>query len=233
MEYRYIAPPCPSLARWRYLTSNFSGQSVLRQLQYEHLEKIQLSGDVLDVGGGQRAKYLDLLRTPSTLRSVNIDPAIEPTHLVKPGQPLPFGDSSFDAIVSLNTLEHIYDASAVLREIFRVLRPGGSVHITVPFMFRIHGHPDDYFRATPSWWRETFDRTGFSSMELHPLVWGRASTKTVVPGVRGMAPRLRRSMAMLVDVLSASILFHESPMEGRRGERLVGTSPGWFMTAEK
>ena len=47
-------------------------------------------------------------------------------------------------------------------------------------MFRIHGHPDDYFRATPSWWRETFDRTGFARLDLMPLVWGRGATRAVV-----------------------------------------------------
>jgi SAM-dependent methyltransferase len=233
MEYRFIDPACPSLTRWRDLSSRFPGQSVLRQLQYEHLSKIPLSGSVLDVGGGQRAKYVPLLQSPQTLHSVNIDLKIEPTHLIEPGQSLPFQDNSFDQVISLNTLEHIYDATAVLREMFRVVKPGGKVHVTVPFMFRIHGHPDDYFRATPSWWRETFDLAGFSHLELHPLVWGRLSTATVVPGLRGLAPRLRRHIAMLLDTVIGKVIFRGQPMQGKRGERVVGVSPGWFMTATK
>ncbi len=233
MEYRYIAPPCPSFARWRDLSSRFPGQSVLRQLQYEHLGKLMLSGVVLDMGGGQRAKYLPLLQSPQTLCSVNIDPKIEPTHLVEPGQSLPFEDNSFDSVISLNTLEHIYDAAAVLREMFRVVKPGGKVHVTVPFMFRIHGHPDDYFRATPSWWQETFSRAGFSELDLQPLVWGRASTGTVVPGVHGIFPKTRKHIAMFRDLFSASLMFRDGTISGRRGERICSTSPGWFMTAVK
>ena len=206
---------------------------MLRMLQYEHLMQLPLSGEVLDMGGGRRAKYLHLLPGGVRIRSVNIDAGIDPTDLVPPGQPLPFADASFDAVICLNTLEHIYDAPAVLAELFRVVRPGGAVHVTVPFMFRIHGHPDDYFRATPSWWQETFRRTGFARMELTPLVWGRRSTRTVVPGLYGLFTRARLHLAMLLDILYARASVKGDRMTGLRGERIAGTSPGWFMTGWK
>lgn len=206
---------------------------MLRMLQYEHLEQLPISGSVLDMGGGRKAKYLRLLPPGLTVESVNIDPAIEPTHLVTPGQPLPLPDNSFDAVICLNTLEHVYDSAAVLQELFRVVRPGGAVHVTVPFMFRIHGHPDDFFRATPSWWQETFRRSGFARMELTPLVWGRRSTRTVVPGLYGLFPRLRLHLAMLLDIAYARVMLKGERMTGRRGLSICGTSPGWFMTGWK
>ena len=212
---------------------SFPRQSVLRMLQYEHLEQLPISGSVLDMGGGRKAKYLRLLPPGLTVESVNIDPAIEPTHLVTPGQPLPLPDNSFDAVICLNTLEHVYDSAAVLQELFRVVRPGGAVHVTVPFMFRIHGHPDDFFRATPSWWQETFRRSGFARMELTPLVWGRRSTRTVVPGLYGLFPRLRLHLAMLLDIAYAQVMLKGERMTGRRGLSICGTSPGWFMTGWK
>ncbi len=212
---------------------SFPRQSVLRMLQYEHLEQLPISGSVLDMGGGRKAKYLRLLPPGLTVESVNIDPVIEPTHLVTPGQPLPLPDNSFDAVICLNTLEHVYDSAAVLQELFRVVRPGGAVHVTVPFMFRIHGHPDDFFRATPSWWQETFRRSGFARMELTPLVWGRRSTRTVVPGLYGLFPRLRLHLAMLLDIAYARVMLKGERMTGRRGRSICGTSPGWFMTGWK
>ncbi len=45
---------------------------------------------------------------------------------------LPFADGSFDAVVSADVLYHLDDDGAALREIFRVLRPGGGVAINVP-----------------------------------------------------------------------------------------------------
>jgi SAM-dependent methyltransferase len=233
MEYSYIPAPVPSLARWNAMRRRDRRQSILRMLQNEFILTLPISGKVLDVGGGRKAKYLPLLPIGLDISSVNIDAGIEPTHLVQPGQPLPFADNTFDTIICFNTLEHIYDSTAVLAEMHRVSKPGGVIHVTVPFMFRIHGHPSDYLRATPAWWRETFSRIGFVSLSLHPLVWGRASTAGVVPGFRIVAPRLRLHLAMLKDILMARLVFRNSCQDGNRGERIAGTSPGWFMTGTK
>ncbi len=233
LDYTFIPPLKPGLARWWHITRAFRGQSVLRMLEYERLAQLPLTGNVLDMGGGQKAKYLPLLPPGLTVSSANIDPGIVPTHIVQPGQPLPFADASFDAVICLNTLEHIYDSAAVVAELHRVVRPGGAVHVTVPFMFRIHGHPDDYLRATPSWWQETFRRAGFARMELTPLVWGRRSTRAVVPGIQGLFPRSRLHLAMLLDILTAALTFRGDRMTGPRGTRICNTSPGWFISGWK
>lgn len=46
---------------------------------------------------------------------------------------LSFADREFDAIVSLDVLEHVPDFRAALREFARVLQPGGTLVLTVPF----------------------------------------------------------------------------------------------------
>ncbi len=233
MDYTYVPPPVPTLARWQHIVTAYRGLSLLRMMEYELLARLHLSGRVLDMGGGQKATYLKVLPMGATIESVNIDPKIEPTHLVQPGQPLPFADDSFDAVICFNTLEHIYDSAAVVAELFRVVKPGGKVHVIVPFMFRIHGHPDDYTRATPSWWRETFSRAGFSALELMPLVWGRRATVAVVPGMHGPFPRMRLHVAMLLDILTAKLLLKGNTISGRRGDSICGTAPGWYMIGTK
>lgn len=47
-------------------------------------------------------------------------------------QQLPFPDHAFDRIIASEVLEHVPDDSAALRELARVLRPGGSIAVTVP-----------------------------------------------------------------------------------------------------
>jgi len=52
---------------------------------------------------------------------------------------LGFRDQVFDAVYCTHTLEHTYDGYLALREICRVLRPGGFVFIIVPDHFRLYG----------------------------------------------------------------------------------------------
>lgn len=52
--------------------------------------------------------------------------------LVGNGQDLPFPDACFDRVVAAEVLEHVADDGAVLAELARVLRPGGTIAVTVP-----------------------------------------------------------------------------------------------------
>jgi hypothetical protein len=47
-----------------------------------------------------------------------------------------------------------------------------------PFLYRVHGHPDDFHRQTASAWHQLFERTGvtFDQLEVEPLVWDAFST---------------------------------------------------------
>ena len=233
MKYTFSPPPTPTLRRWCNLYRNFPGQSVLRVLEYEAVSQLDITGNVLDYGGGQKAKYLNLLANADDIKSANIDPDIEPTHIVEPGQPLPFPDNSFDHIACFNTLEHIYDAYGSVEEIQRVLKPGGRAIITVPFIFRIHGHPDDYSRCTPSWWQETCRRIGFSALVLQPLIWGRYTTAGSILGFRGLFPRLQFHVQHLKDWIYAKIAVRSPEYGGKRGQRICNVAPGWLLMVTK
>jgi len=45
---------------------------------------------------------------------------------------LPFADASFDKIIAAEVLEHLPEDSRAMRELARVLKPGGSIAVTVP-----------------------------------------------------------------------------------------------------
>ena len=61
---------------------------------------------------------------------------------------LPFADNSVDGVMSLALLEHVQHPEKIVAEIYRVLRPGGSVFCVVPFMQAIHASPHDFRRWT-------------------------------------------------------------------------------------
>src|SRR5262245_36909559 len=48
------------------------------------------------------------------------------------GDPLPFADQQFDAVTILAVIEHVFDPYAMIHEIHRVLKPGGTLALAVP-----------------------------------------------------------------------------------------------------
>lgn len=59
------------------------------------------------------------------------------------GHDLPFRDASFDLIALFDTLEHIPDEKKALAEVRRVLRPGGTVFLSVPAYEWLWSNNDD------------------------------------------------------------------------------------------
>jgi SAM-dependent methyltransferase len=62
---------------------------------------------------------------------------------------LPHADGTFDLVLCTETLEHVARPARVLAELARVLKPGGALALSVPFLHPVHQAPHDYFRYTP------------------------------------------------------------------------------------
>ena len=100
-------------------------------------------GLVLDCGCGLKQNY-----HPNV---VYCDIADYPTTDVRgTAEKLPFKDNAFDAVISIALLEHVKNPFKCASEILRVLRPGGILHIDVPFLQPFHGYPDHYYNITQS-----------------------------------------------------------------------------------
>lgn len=98
-------------------------------------------GLILDAGAGWRTDYL-----PNV---VNFEIVPYPsTDVLGVGEELPFEDSSFDAVLSLSVLEHVKDPFTCARELARVLKPGGTLYASVPFLQPYHGYPHHYYNMT-------------------------------------------------------------------------------------
>jgi SAM-dependent methyltransferase len=61
---------------------------------------------------------------------------------------LPFEDESFDIVLCMVVMEHLEDPRKAISEMRRVLKQGGSIIVSVPFLFPIHDAPGDYWRFT-------------------------------------------------------------------------------------
>lgn len=82
-------------------------------------------------------------------RVVNVDlTPYDEVDVVSDLLPLPFASDSIDGVFSISVLEHVPDPEGVIREVHRVLKPGGWVYTDVPFVVGYHASPRDYHRWT-------------------------------------------------------------------------------------
>lgn len=104
-------------------------------------------GTLLDLGCG-RAPYQGLYRTRfGTCLRVDHQPGI-PLEARASAMDLPFRDASFDLVLFSEVVEHLPDPGRALREIRRVLKPGGCLLLTWPFNYMLHELPADHQRFT-------------------------------------------------------------------------------------
>lgn len=99
---------------------------------------------------------------------------------------LPFADSSFDKVFCLDTLEHVFDEKAAVSEIYRILKPGGSLILSVPHDFLNFLDPDELTRDLRNFVRKYIKKREllnhpkhrhYSENELRSLLSAFAITK--------------------------------------------------------
>jgi SAM-dependent methyltransferase len=81
---------------------------------------------------------------------------------------LPFDEASFDAVFCAQVLEHEREPAAVVAELYRVLRPAGTLLLTAPHLSRLHDLPHDYYRFTGEGLRALAAAAGFAVGNIVP-----------------------------------------------------------------
>lgn len=128
-----------------------------------------VSGRVLDFGCGQKP-YQHLFDDAYEYVGVDI---LESGHdhndsrvdVFWDGKKLPFDNESFDNAVCFEVLEHLFDIEETLTELNRVLKSGGGLLVTTPFMYREHEAPFDSARYTTWGMKNLLSRTGFEVVD--------------------------------------------------------------------
>jgi SAM-dependent methyltransferase len=75
---------------------------------------------------------------------------------------IPVEDGRFDFVLFSQVLEHIPEPSLVLRELHRVLKPGGTLWLSTPLFYEEHEQPYDFFRYTQFGLRHLLEGAAFS-----------------------------------------------------------------------
>ncbi len=105
-------------------------------------------GRLLDIGCGNQP-YRELF-VPLVREYIGLDREAQGSRpdVIGDALRLPFCADAFDTVLMIQVLEHMPDPLAAIREVRRVLAPGGRLILTAPQYWREHEEPHDYYRFT-------------------------------------------------------------------------------------
>jgi SAM-dependent methyltransferase len=140
----------------------------------EHISALSshISGKILDVGCGkkpyqqlfQATEYIGLeYDSPENRKKKHAD-------FYYDGRVFPFESNSFDSLVINQVFEHVFNPDDFLKESLRVLKPGGKLLMTVPFVWDEHEQPHDFARYSSFGLQFILEKHGFNIVEQRKSV---------------------------------------------------------------
>ena len=117
----------------------------------DHTRIIESNGLVLDLGAGNA-------RESEHYPNIVFHEFVHYAHtdVVSICDRLPYREGVFDAVISKAAFEHMVRPWEMAAEVYRVLKPGGLLHVDTAFMQPVHGEPYHFFNMTLAGAREIF-----------------------------------------------------------------------------
>lgn len=125
---------------------------------------------VLDAGAGT-SPYRGLFKhaTYESADFAKLPTKYAPLDYVCDMTDIPVEDGRFDRVLFNQVLEHLPEPGLALKELNRVLKPGGRIFCSVPLFFQEHQAPYDFFRYTQYGLQKLFAEAGFEVVRIEWL----------------------------------------------------------------
>jgi SAM-dependent methyltransferase len=154
-----------------------SSRTWLRRENMAFAETVPAGSRVLDAGAGDQPyrKHFDHCEYEAA-DFEKVDRSYAKSTYVCDLSAIPVPDAHFDAILFNQVMEHLPEPLNVLRELHRVLKPGGRMICTAPLFFEEHETPYDFYRYTQFAWKHLLGKAGF---KIETLGWMEGYLSTV------------------------------------------------------
>ena len=154
------------------LKETYNGKTIARTLFNWGISKHvkNISGVVIDLGGGKNPSYERFWQIkPEKFIRVDINEKAEPDVIADLNEPLPFPDNYTDVVFLFSVIYILKDPTQVFKEIYRILKPGGRLFLTSPFIFNEAKEPTDYWRLTSEALEKLLKESRFNNFFIEPI----------------------------------------------------------------
>lgn len=165
-----LIPPCvaalPQVGEHNWL---------IHRIMIDYLGKLAANlahGSLVDIGCGK--KPYSTLFAPFVTQHIGIDLqdsryGMSTVDVIGTAYDTSLPDATCDVVLCTEVLEHLERPFDAVREMYRILKVGGVVILTVPFIWPIHEAPRDFYRYSEYGLRFLFESAGFEVLEVRPL----------------------------------------------------------------
>jgi SAM-dependent methyltransferase len=126
--------------------------------KYEYIYK----GIVLDIGGRDRGKFTKPKHKVDKWIFADIEEKHHPDILLDIANMHMIDDESIDIVSAMEVFEHVEKIEKGISECYRVLRKGGKLILSAPFLYPVHADPFDFQRWTLVKWKKELTGIGFN-----------------------------------------------------------------------
>ncbi|MBP9098505.1 MAG: class I SAM-dependent methyltransferase [Ferruginibacter sp.] len=124
-------------------------------------------GDVFDIGCGNKPYAELFLSNVNSYKGCDVVQSSKNcVDVICEATNIPVGSSSFDTVISTQTIEHVADHRMLVAEAYRLLKPGGYFIVSGPMYWPLHEEPYDYFRFTKHGFKYVLNGAGFEVTEI-------------------------------------------------------------------
>ena len=156
------------------IRSNFRGYSLLRAYQIYECKNIKLKGNSIEFGAykNKTKNFNNFFIGNSHFKLSNIYKHNDINYIkLDLTKNLKLKKNIFDNVIIFNVLEHLPNTENAFHQINNILKKNGILVGSTPFIYQVHGAPNDYFRFTKDFFYENLKKK-FVKINVKPLGYG-------------------------------------------------------------
>jgi hypothetical protein len=161
---------------FNYFKYFFSNNTLLRDFQIQEFQKLKLVKKCIEFGANENIKK-NFLKENKKIRNCYYSNLKSQSKVIikidlEKNNNLKKYNKKFNNVVILNVLEHLKKINVPLQNIKKLLHKNGKLIGSTPFLYRVHGAPNDYFRFTEACIINNLKNNDFKKIKVIPLGLG-------------------------------------------------------------